>query len=84
MNEIKKSSLFRSGDGQAIKVPPGFEMPGTEVTVTKDGQRLIIEPAKRPSDGPLTWAEILDQMETIDVEWPDVDEGLLPLDHVKL
>ncbi|WP_200950190.1 antitoxin [Devosia sp. Root635] len=84
MNEIKKSSLFQSIDGQAIKVPAGFEMPGTEVTVTKDGERLIVEPTGETSKGPLTWAELLDQMETIDVDWPDVDEGLLPLDDIKL
>lgn len=83
MNEIRKSKLFQSGGSQAIEVPHGFELPGTDITVTRDGNRLIIEPAvQKPA--PTTWAELLDQMETIDVEWPDVDEGLLPVDDVKL
>ncbi|MFC3705350.1 antitoxin [Devosia honganensis] len=83
MNEIKKSSLFRAGDSQVIKVPHGFELPGTEITVTREGHRLIIEPTLK-ANPPKSWAEVLDQMETIDVDWPDVDEGLLPLDDVEL
>lgn len=81
VNEIKKASLIQGEGGQTIKVPEGFELPGTDITITKDGDRLIIEPAKAK---PTTWAELLDQMETIDVEWPDIDEGLLPLDDIKI
>jgi len=83
VNEIKKSSLFRSHGSQAIRVPQGFELPGTEIIVTREGHRLIIEPAQS-AEAPKSWAEVLDRMETIDVDWPDVDEGLLPLDDVEL
>jgi antitoxin VapB len=78
VNEIKKSELFKSGNGQAVRVPEGFELPGTEVIVTKDGDRLIIEPKKQ------SLREFLDALEPLDIEWPDVDEGLLPPDDIKL
>lgn len=78
MNEIKKSELFISDNGQAVRVPAGFELPGTEVMVTKDGQRLIIEPKRQ------SLREFLDTLEPLDIEWPDVDEGLLPPDDINL
>lgn len=77
--------LREEEDGaQVFVVPAGFEFPRGEVTIRKDGDRLIIEPAVAERKAPQTWAELFDQMETIDVEWPDVDEGLLPLDDIEL
>jgi len=83
VNEIKRSSLFQAGDSQAIKVPHGFELPGTDITVTKDGDRLIVEPAGDKA-APQSWAEFLDNLEPVDVEWPDIDNDLLPLDDIDL
>lgn len=39
--------LFRNGRNQALRIPVGFELPGTEATVRKEGDRLIIEPTQR-------------------------------------
>jgi antitoxin VapB len=39
--------LFRNGRNQALRIPSGFELPGTEVLLRKEGDRLIVEPAKR-------------------------------------
>jgi antitoxin VapB len=33
---------------------------------------------------PKSWSEFLDKLEPVDVDWPDVDEGLLPADDVDL
>lgn len=84
MNEIKKSSLIQGQGGQIIKVPEGFELPGTDIIITKDGDRLIIEPSSDAAKDPRQLAALLDTWEDLDIEWPDVDEGLLPLDDVKL
>lgn len=91
MNEIKTARLIKTLDGRAIElpegfeVPAGFESPGAEIVVVKQGDRLILEAGPRPPlTKPSTFQEMLDRMETIDVEWPDVDEGLLPADDVKL
>lgn len=90
MNEIRtekgtRVKLSRDMDGrQVLAVPEGFEFPEGEVTISKDGDRLVIEPTASEAAKLQTWAELFDQMETIDVEWPDVDEGLLPLDDIDL
>ena len=41
--------LFRNGRNQAVRIPREFELPGVEATMRKEGDRLIIEPAKRRS-----------------------------------
>lgn len=41
-------SLFRNGRNQAVRIPREFELPGDRATMTRQGDRLIIEPiAKR-------------------------------------
>lgn len=73
--------LFRDEDGQAVHIPVEFELPGEQVTIEKHGDSLVIRP--RPVQ-PETFAELFAQMQTIDVEFPDVDEGLRPVDEIKL
>jgi antitoxin VapB len=39
--------LFRSKSQQAVEIPLGFELPGDEAIISRDGDRLIIEPVRR-------------------------------------
>src|SRR5690606_11918197 len=74
-------SLFRNGRNQAIRIPVEFELPGTQATIRRDGDRLIIEPhaARRP-----TMREFLDSLDPFP-SFPDVDDSdLPPLRDVKL
>lgn len=71
--------LFRNGRNQAIRIPREFELPGDEAILRQEGERLVIEPVK-PRRNLL---EILATLEPIDEVFPDVDEGLLPLDDVR-
>ncbi|WP_345538785.1 hypothetical protein [Variovorax defluvii] len=71
--------LFRNGANQAVRIPREFELPGNDATIRREGNKLIIEPAHRH---PLL--DTLARLKPLDIEWPDVDEGLLPLDDVKL
>ena len=41
--------LFRNGRSQALRIPKEFELEGNEAIIHKDGNRLIIEPVKKPS-----------------------------------
>ncbi len=70
---------FRNGRNQAVRIPVEFELPGDEAIMRKDGERLIIEPAKK--SGLLEW---LATIEPWDEDFPDVDEGQLPLEDVDL
>ena len=85
VNEVKRISLLNQGKNQVIQVPPGLELPGTEVTIFKDGERLVIEPTVLAlEDKRNRLRELLDSWDDLDTEWPDVDEGLLPADDIKL
>jgi antitoxin VapB len=76
----RRARLFRNGRNQAVRIPREFELPGEEVIIRKDGDRLIVEPVKKYNN----LAELLASWEDIEEEFPDVDEGLLPLDDIKL
>lgn len=71
--------LFRNGKNQALRIPREFELPGNEAVIHKEGDRLIVEPVKKSS-----LLGLLATWEPLDEEFPDVDQGLLPLDDIGL
>lgn len=73
--------LFRNGANQAVRIPKEFELPGQTALIRREGHRLIIEPVRGSA---ATLAEAMKDWETIDEPFPDVDEGLLPLDDIEL
>jgi antitoxin VapB len=76
----RHARLFRTGRNQAVRIPREFELPGNEVVIHKEGDKLILESVGRPSG----IAELLASWQPLDEQLPDVDEGLLPLDDVEL
>ncbi len=70
--------LFHNGRNQTLNIPHAFEMPSNDVVIRKEGERLIIEPFKQSS-----LLELLATLEDIDEDFPNVDEGLLPLDDIQ-
>ncbi len=71
--------LLRDGQYQVLNIPNEFALSSTEVLLRKEGNRLIIEPI---SFGSLL--SLLTTLEDITEDFPDVDEGLLPLDDIVL
>jgi antitoxin VapB len=71
--------LFRNGRNQAVRIPVEFELPGDEAVMRKVGEDIIISPKKKSS-----LFEWLATLEPLDEEFPDVDEGLLPMREVDL
>ncbi len=69
----RQVKLFRNGRNQAVRIPREFELPGEDAIMRKEGDKLIIEPAKKSSL--LEW---LATLEPIDEEFPEIEE--LPLD----
>ncbi|MCC6469168.1 MAG: AbrB/MazE/SpoVT family DNA-binding domain-containing protein [Alphaproteobacteria bacterium] len=45
----RRVRMFKNGRSQAVRIPRAFELPGTEAIMRKEGERLVIEPAKRKS-----------------------------------
>lgn len=80
MEMVKHAKVFKNGRNRAVRIPVEFDFPGDEVTITKEGNKIIIEPVDRDEEF-FRW---LASIEPWEEEFPDVDEGLLPLDDVKL
>lgn len=77
MSAKRRVSLFKNGRNQAIRIPREFELPGDEAILSKDGDRLIIEPAS-----PRSLLAVLEGLEPLDEEFPPINE--LPVDAVDL
>ena len=71
--------LFRNGRNQAVRIPREFELQGDEAIMRREGDLLIIEPVV--TEGLLA---LLSRLKPIDDEFPDVDEGLVPLDDIEV
>ncbi len=79
MQSERHVRLFKNGRNQAIRIPKDFELPGEEAIIRKEGKRLIVEPVSPPS-----LLSLLATLETLEEDFPDVDEGLLPPDDIDL
>ena len=71
--------LFRNGRNQALRIPREFELEGEEALIHKEGDRLIVEPIRK---GRLL--ALLASLEPLTEPFPDIDDGLPPLDDVRL
>ena len=69
MSEKRQVKLFRNGRNQAVRIPREFELPGEDAVMTRDGDRIVIELARKP-----TLAEVLAKLEPIDEEFPEIPE----------
>jgi antitoxin VapB len=69
--------LFRNGRNQAVRIPREFELPGHEAIMHKEGDRLVIEPAR-----PRSLLAVLATLEPVDEDFPPMPE--LDLDPVEL
>jgi len=77
-------SLFRNGANQAVRIPKEFELPGKEALIRREGNRLVIEavqskPAKGTHAALMVALEELRRLGPLHEEFPDIDEGVLPL-----
>jgi antitoxin VapB len=69
--------LFTNGRNQAVRIPREFELPGEDAIMRKDGDRLIIEPAK-----PRSLLALLATLEPIDEDFAEIAD--LPPDPVDI
>ena len=80
MDAERHVRLFRNGRNQALRIPREFELPGDEAILRREGDRLVIEPVP-PKRNLL---EILATLEPLDDDFANVDDGLPPLDDIRL
>jgi antitoxin VapB len=79
MGVERRVRLFRNGRNQAVRIPVEFELPGDEAILRREGDRLVLEPLRKKS-----LLRLLETLEPWKEDFPDVDEGLLPLRDVEL
>jgi antitoxin VapB len=65
----RQVKLFRNGRNQAVRIPRDLELPGDQATLTKEGDRLILEPAKKRG-----LLAILAELEPLDEEFPEFED----------
>ncbi|MEA5516835.1 AbrB/MazE/SpoVT family DNA-binding domain-containing protein [Nodularia sp. UHCC 0506] len=71
--------LIQTGKTQSLTIPQELNLSTTEVIIRQENGKLIIEPYKKKS-----LLEIFATLDDIEEEFPNVDEGLLPLDDIEL
>ena len=64
----RQVKLFRNNRNQAVRIPVEFELPGNEALISRDGDRLIIEPV--PPQG---LSAVLDS-------WAPIGDGFAEID----
>jgi antitoxin VapB len=69
--------LFRNGRNQALRIPREFELPGDEAIMRKEGDKLVIEPARRKS-----LLEVLKTLKPLEEDFGPIDD--LPPEPVEL
>ncbi|WP_018391642.1 AbrB/MazE/SpoVT family DNA-binding domain-containing protein [Ancylobacter sp. FA202] len=66
----KEVRLFRNNRSQAVRIPVEFELPGDRALISREGDRIIIEPV-RQSTGLLA---LLATWEPLDEEFPTIED----------
>lgn len=69
MGAERQVKLFRNGRSQAVRIPKEFELPGDDAVMRKEGDRIIIEAARKQS-----LADWLAALEPIDEDLPEIDD----------
>jgi antitoxin VapB len=69
------AKIFMHGRSQAVRLPKEFRMPGTEVLVSRQGDKVILEPVKQSPFDPETWLAKLESYH--DTAFPERDMDLL-------
>jgi antitoxin VapB len=71
MPEQRHVRLFRNGRNQAVRIPVEFELPGDEAIMHRDGDRLVIEPARRRG-----LVALLKTMKPLEEVFPEIDDSV--------
>ena len=86
VSNTRQVSLFRNGANQAIRIPKGFELPGKEALLYRDGDKLVLQAIKPARGTAQALAMALQAMAiwgTLAEDFPNVDEGVGPLDDIR-
>jgi antitoxin VapB len=67
MADQRRVRRFRNGRNQAVRIPVDFELSGHEAIMRREGDRLVIEPARKRG-----LLALLKTMKPLDEEFPEI------------
>jgi antitoxin VapB len=79
MTTTYQVKLIQKDNFQTIILPQELNLSTTEVTIRQEDDKLIIEPLKKKS-----LLEVFATLDDLEEDFPDIDQGLLPLDDIDL
>jgi len=65
----RRVRLFKNGRNQAVRIPRGFELPGKDAVMRKEGEKLIVEPV-----APKSLLAVLATLTPLDEEFPEIPD----------
>ena len=65
----RRVRLFRNGRNQAVRIPRGFELPGKNAVMRKEGEKLIVEPVP-----PKSLLSVLATLTPLDEVFPEISD----------
>jgi antitoxin VapB len=72
---MQTAKIFQNGRSQAIRLPKAFRLSGTEVRISRDGNRIILEPLEQSwDDWLLAIEQFSDDFMAQGRDQPDVQE----------
>jgi virulence-associated protein VagC len=71
---MTKTQVLRLSDGQAVRIPLGFEFAATEAAIRREGAAVILEPIK-PESWPVGFFE---QIRVDDPAFCRPEQGTMP------
>jgi antitoxin VapB len=76
----QRAKLFANGRSQAVRLPKDFRMPGTEVSIRREGSRIILEPLEECSLDAKGWpCDLWKWFDEFDADFPDPEPMSLAL-----
>jgi virulence-associated protein VagC len=68
------TQIFQTGDGQAARLPRGFEFADKEVAIRREGNAVVLEPIKAS-----VWPEMFfERIHIVDPAFRRPDQGTMP------
>ncbi len=67
-NPARRVRLFRIGRDQAVRIPREFELDAVEVSISREGDRLVVVPVQKPP----SLAEVLARLRPLDENFPNI------------
>ena len=65
----RRVKLFKNGRNQAVRIPRGFELPGKDSVMRKEGDKLIVEAVT-----PKSLLGVLATLTPLDEDFPEISD----------